>query len=111
MTRAHLAEVVAGEPPPRDVIERGAPYRSIEAAPALVLYQQQPDLFVLDVRTPAEFNAGHIPRAHSIPLDELEDRLGELPPRDRAVLVTCAAGGRSDVGVRASWPSAAGRGS
>ena len=44
--------------------------------------QQQPELFVLDVRTPAEFNAGHIPRAHSIPLDELEDRLGELPPRD-----------------------------
>lgn len=95
VTRAHLAEVAAGEPPPRDVIERGAPYRSIEAAPALVLYQQQPDLFVLDVRTPAEFNAGHIPRAHSIPLDELEDRLGELPPRDRPVLVTCATGGRA----------------
>jgi metal-sulfur cluster biosynthetic enzyme/rhodanese-related sulfurtransferase len=95
VTRTHLAEVAAGEPPPRDVIVRGAPFRSIEAAPALVLYQQQPDLFVLDVRTPAEFNAGHIPRAHSIPLDELEDRLHELPPRDRPLLVTCAAGGRS----------------
>jgi metal-sulfur cluster biosynthetic enzyme/rhodanese-related sulfurtransferase len=95
VTRAHLADVVAGEPPPRDVIERGAPYRAIEPAPAMVLYQQQPDLYVLDVRTPAEFNAGHIPRAHSIPLDELEDRLGELPPTDRPVLVTCAAGGRA----------------
>src|SRR5262249_38833626 len=82
------------EPPPRDVIVRGAPYRGIEAAPALVLYEQQPDIYVLDVRTPAEFNADHIPRAHSIPLDELEDRLGELPPRDRPILVTCAAGGR-----------------
>src|SRR5262249_21693440 len=77
------------------MIERGAVARSIEAAPALVMYQQQPDLFVLDVRTPAEFNAGHIPRAHSIPLDELEDRLTELPPRDRPILVTCAAGGRA----------------
>ncbi len=95
VTRAHLADVAAGEAPPRDVIVRGAPFRSIEAAPALVLYQQQPELFVLDVRTPAEFNAGHIPRAHSIPLDELEDRLRELPPRDRTLLVTCAAGGRS----------------
>ena len=94
VTRTHLAEVAAGEPPPRDIIVRGAPFRSIEAAPALVLYQQQPELFVLDVRTPAEFNAGHIPRAHAIPLDELEDRLRELPPRDRTVLVTCAAGGR-----------------
>jgi metal-sulfur cluster biosynthetic enzyme/rhodanese-related sulfurtransferase len=95
VTRAHLADVVAGDPPPRDVIERGAPYRTIEAAPALVRYQQEPDLFVLDVRTPAEFNADHIPRAHSIPVDELEDRLGELPPTDRPVLVTCATGGRA----------------
>src|SRR4029453_18405236 len=44
VTRAHLAEGAGGEPPPRDVIVRGAPFRSIEAAPALVLYQQQPDL-------------------------------------------------------------------
>ena len=95
LTRTHLADVAAGTPPAADVITRGAPYRGIEAAPALVLYGQQPDLFVLDVRTPAEFNAGHIPRAHSIPLDELEDRLGELPPRDRPLLVTCAAGSRS----------------
>src|SRR5262245_12642047 len=83
VTRTHVAEVAAGEAPPRDVIVRGQPYRSIEAAPAMVLYQQQPDLYVLDVRTPAEFNAGHIPRAHSIPIDELEDRLNELPARDR----------------------------
>jgi metal-sulfur cluster biosynthetic enzyme/rhodanese-related sulfurtransferase len=95
VTRTHLAEVAAGAPPPRDVIVRGMPYRSIEAAPALVLYQQQPELYVLDVRTPAEFNNGHIPRAHAIPIDELEDRLEELPPRDRLVLVTCASGGRS----------------
>jgi metal-sulfur cluster biosynthetic enzyme/rhodanese-related sulfurtransferase len=95
LTRTHLAEVAAGDAPPRDVIMRGTPYRSMEAAPALVLYEQQPDLYVLDVRTPAEFNAGHIPRAHSIPLDELEDRLAELPQRDQVVLVTCAAGGRS----------------
>jgi metal-sulfur cluster biosynthetic enzyme/rhodanese-related sulfurtransferase len=95
LTRAHLAEVVTGDAPPRDVIVRGIPFRSLEAAPALVFYQQQPELYVLDVRTPAEFNAGHIPRAHSIPLDELEDRLAELPPRDQLLLVTCATGGRS----------------
>lgn len=95
VTRAHVADVAAGEAPPRDVIVRGTPFRTIEPAPALVLHQQQPDLFVLDVRTPAEFNAGHIPRAHLVPVDELEDRLGELPARDRPMLVTCAAGSRS----------------
>jgi metal-sulfur cluster biosynthetic enzyme/rhodanese-related sulfurtransferase len=95
VTRMHLGDVAAGEAPPRDVILRGAAYRPIEPAPALVLLQQRPDLFVLDVRTPAEFAAGHIPGAHLIPVDELEDRLGELPERDHAMLVTCAAGGRS----------------
>jgi metal-sulfur cluster biosynthetic enzyme/rhodanese-related sulfurtransferase len=95
VTRAHLADVAENAAPPRDVILRGAAFRSIEAAPALVLSQQQPDLFVLDVRTPAEFNAGHIPGAHSIPLDELDDRVRELPARDRSILVVCAAGGRS----------------
>jgi metal-sulfur cluster biosynthetic enzyme len=47
------------------------------------------------VRTPAEFASGHIPNAHLIPLDELEDRLGELPAKDTVLLVHCAAGGRS----------------
>ena len=95
VTRTHLADVAGGEAPPREIIVRGTPFRTIEPAPALVLYQQQPDLFVLDVRTPAEFNAGHIPRAHLIPVDELEDRLRELPAPDRPILVTCAAGSRS----------------
>lgn len=95
VTRTHLAQVVQGEPPTVDVIAQGRAYRDIEPAPALVLYQQTPDLFVLDVRTEAEFNSGHIPRAHLIPLDELEDHLKELPRKDATMLVTCAAGGRS----------------
>jgi metal-sulfur cluster biosynthetic enzyme/rhodanese-related sulfurtransferase len=95
VTRSHLVQVVAGEPPASEVIAQGRAYRDVEPAPALVMYEQQPDLFVLDVRTPAEFNSGHIPRAHLIPLDELEDRLKELPRKDAPMLVTCAAGGRS----------------
>jgi rhodanese-related sulfurtransferase len=44
-----------------------------------MLYESTPDLFVLDVRTPAEFANGHIPKAHLIPVDELEDRLEPRP--------------------------------
>ena len=95
VTRTHLASLAAGEAPARDVILRGAPYQDIQPAPALLLYESTPDLFVLDVRTPAEFANGHIPKAHLIPVDELEDRLNELPPRDTLMLVHCAAGGRS----------------
>ena len=95
VTRAHLADVAAGDAPLRDVILRGAPYRDIGAAEGLVLYEKTPDLFVLDVRTRAEFASGHIPNAHLVPHDEIEDRLSELPGRDTTILVHCAVGGRS----------------
>ena len=37
--------------------------------------------FLVDVRTPDEFTAGHIPGAISVPVDELRSRLVELPAR------------------------------
>jgi rhodanese-related sulfurtransferase len=43
---------------------------------------------VVDVRPAEEFEAGHIDRARSIPLDELEHRLSELPA-DREVVAYC----------------------
>src|SRR5207247_1430296 len=95
VTRAHLAAVAAGEAPERDVILSGAPWRDVPPAEALALYEKTPGLFVLDVRTPAEYASGHIPNAHLIPVDELEDRLRELPPKDTPLLIHCAAGGRS----------------
>lgn len=94
VTRTHLAAVAAGDPPPHDVIARGAPYQDVAPAEAAALYANTPNLFVLDVRTPAEFATDHIPNARLIPLDELEDRLAELPSRDTLMLVHCAAGGR-----------------
>jgi rhodanese-related sulfurtransferase len=38
------------------------------------------EVLLLDVRPEIEFRAGHLPGAVSIPLDELEQRLEELPP-------------------------------
>ena len=43
------------------------------------------DVVVLDVRPEAEYRAGHIPGARSIPVDELEERLGELPEQQEVV--------------------------
>lgn len=50
--------------------------------------------FVLDVREPHEYEAGHVPGAKHIPLDHLPHRLHELP-RDQEVHVICASGARS----------------
>jgi rhodanese-related sulfurtransferase len=48
---------------------------------------------ILDVRTPKEFEAGAIPGAVNLPIDELRERLGEIP-RDRPVVAYCQVGMR-----------------
>jgi rhodanese-related sulfurtransferase len=53
--------------------------------------------FILDVRTPEEWNEVHIPGATSIPLDQLETRLNEVP-KDKEVVVVCRSGNRSKPG-------------
>jgi len=48
----------------------------------------------LDVRTPSEFGGGHVPGALNVPVDSVENRLGEIPA-DRPTLIVCRAGGRA----------------
>ena len=50
--------------------------------------QDGDDLVVLDVRPAAEYAAGHLPGAVSIPVAELRRRLAELPA-DREVVAYC----------------------
>jgi rhodanese-related sulfurtransferase/DNA-binding transcriptional ArsR family regulator len=61
-----------------------------EAVDAAVLQQllNDGDVVVLDVRPVAEYLAGHIPGAQSIPIDELAARLQELPT-NRAIVAYC----------------------
>ena len=53
--------------------------------------------FVLDVRTPDEWNEYHIPGSTLIPLDQLETRLSEVP-QGKEVVVVCRSGNRSQPG-------------
>jgi NADPH-dependent 2,4-dienoyl-CoA reductase/sulfur reductase-like enzyme/rhodanese-related sulfurtransferase len=48
----------------------------------------QENVLLLDVRTPAEFEKGHLKNAVHIPLGALRKRAGELP-RDREIVVYC----------------------
>jgi rhodanese-related sulfurtransferase len=50
--------------------------------------QREGRSFLIDVRPPAEFAHGHLDGAVSIPLEELSERLGELP-RDRTIVTYC----------------------
>jgi len=57
------------------------------------------DDFILDVRTKKEFDGYNVPRAINIPLDELRNRLNEIP-QDTAINVYCGVGIRSYVACR-----------
>lgn len=59
---------------------------------------------VIDVRTQPEWDEGHGPSLF-LPLDQLQARLGELPP-DKPLLLVCRSGARS--GQAAGWLRAQG---
>lgn len=55
------------------------------------------DLQLIDVRSPGEFAAGHVPGAINIPLEQLEGRLPDLN-RDKELVILCQSGRRAAMG-------------
>ena len=55
--------------------------------------------FLLDVRLPTEFSAGHIPGAVNIPVDDLRSRLSEIPT-GRKIVTYCQVGQRGYLATR-----------
>lgn len=62
------------------------------------LLDQNPDLTVIDVRTPLEFDEVHVPQARNLPLDGLAPKRlienGELPAHE-PVYILCRSGARA----------------
>jgi NADPH-dependent 2,4-dienoyl-CoA reductase/sulfur reductase-like enzyme/rhodanese-related sulfurtransferase len=56
-------------------------------------------VFVLDVRNLGEYEASHLARSTNIPVDELRDRLDEVP-HDHRIHVLCRVGFRGHLAVR-----------
>lgn len=59
-----------------------------------------PPVVVLDVRTAAEFAAGHVPGAVNIAYDQLEARIAEIDAaRDTDIVVYCRSGRRAGIAI------------
>ncbi len=72
-------------------------YRELTAAQAADMIARFEPL-ILDVRTPQEFKAGHLPNAVLLPVQVLEQNIDRLSPhREREILIYCATGNRSTV--------------
>lgn len=58
------------------------------------------DMLVLDVRTPNEFKAGHVPGAMNISFNEIPANMDKLYSyKDKEVVVYCRSGSRAKVGI------------
>jgi len=56
------------------------------------------EVTVLDVRSTAEWNEGHLPGARHIPLGDLPDHLNEIPT-GQPLVIQCRSGARSAIGA------------
>ena len=70
------------------------PVKQISATELKARVQNEPHLFLLDVREPNEFEYASIANSVLIPLNQIPQRLGELNPQHQIVVI-CHHGVRS----------------
>lgn len=71
-------------------------YRQIDMEEAEKIMQEEKDYIILDVRTPEEYEEGHIPHAINIPNETISTKeISELPNKEQLILVYCRSGNRS----------------
>jgi phage shock protein E len=59
-----------------------------------------PDVRLVDVRTPAEYRQGHLPGSLSVPLDQWEQIQEIVPDKGTPLYVYCLSGARSQAASR-----------
>lgn len=100
-----VAVAPAPEPDPEPEINV-----EVDGAGALAWQEEGRELVFVDIRELHEINHGHISGAVIIPMNQVPERLSELPP-DKTLVVYCAAGARSygvthylrEQGIADSW--------
>ena len=82
--------------------DQGAVYMNITAEEAKRIMDSEEDYIILDTRTEAEYDEGHIPGAIQISHDEIEEKAEQLlPDKDQLLLVYCRSGRRSKLAAEA----------
>lgn len=73
-----------------------AGFRQVSAAEAQELMASEQGYVIVDVRTPEEYESGHIPGAINVANEEIGSEDPEvLPDKDQLILVYCRSGNRS----------------
>ena len=73
-------------------------YQDLNAKQFYEMMQKEKDVIILDVRTPQEYQEGHISNAINIPVQILGQQLDKLKNfKDKKILVYCRSGHRSAI--------------
>lgn len=56
--------------------------------PELKNKMKKEDIYIIDLRPKDEFDAGHLPGAHNIPYDKIDDEMDRLP-KDKEMVIYC----------------------
>jgi len=90
-----LSAFACGEPPPGPTIPLGPTMRAAELSDRI---QSGDAPLILDVRSQAEYEGGHIPGAIHMPHDQVAERIEELPDdKTIEIVVHCQSGKRADL--------------
>jgi phage shock protein E len=94
---AGAALATAAEPEPVRLAAPATAVPKITQADLLArMDKPEAEVVVLDVRTPEEFAAGHVPGARNVAHDQLTAKLAELSSlKDKLVVLYCRSGRRS----------------
>jgi len=68
---------------------------TIDPAELVRMRAEDPAVHVIDVRTPGEFETGHIEGSYNVPLDVLGEHIADLVALDHHVVLVCQSGARA----------------
>jgi rhodanese-related sulfurtransferase len=68
---------------------------SVDPHTLVRMRREDPAVHVIDVRTPGEFETGHIEGSYNVPLDLLGEHLDDLAALDHAAVLVCQSGARA----------------
>lgn len=81
--------------------QKAPAYRQVSPTEAAALMESEANYIVLDVRTQAEYDRGHIPGAICVPNETIgAGDIPQLPDKEQLILVYCRSGNRSQQAAR-----------
>ncbi|MBF1123162.1 MAG: rhodanese-like domain-containing protein [Solobacterium sp.] len=76
--------------------ETSSSYKTISSAEAQQMIEDNKDALILDVRTAAEYESGHIPNAVNLSNEDIQaGKVDSLKDKSQLIMVYCRSGNRS----------------